>query len=179
MYNPTDWYWKKDNETQAFSSARMTMVPANDSGLAAHVAGHGSASRWPVDEAGQQTQAALQQVLEPYGLDAGLLAYASRQRWKKEVGGIEVGGVNIATDDRSKQMIMGARIAAQADEDFTTTWVASDGAIVELNAAQVIGISNAVLAHVQLCFSTFATVKIGIDNNSITTRSQVDEAFED
>lgn len=178
MYNPSDWYWKKDNATDAFSSARMALVGLNDADYLAHVAVYGGATRWPVDSDGVQTQAALQAVLGSYNLDAGLIAYASRKRWEREVKGIVIGGVAVATDDRSKQMIMGARLAAEADENFTTPWVASDGSVVTLNSAQVVGISNAVLSHVQECFSIFATVQTGINNNSITTRAQVNSAFE-
>lgn len=106
-----------------------------------------------------------------------LLAYAASKRYAVEVGGIAVSGVPISTDDRSKQMIMGARIAADSDSSFTTDWVGDDGNIYPLVAAQVIGISNAVLAHVQTCFATFATVRAAITAGTITTNAQVDTAF--
>lgn len=108
-----------------------------------------------------------------------LLAYAAMRRWEKEVGGVTVSGVAVATDDRSKQMILGARIAAVADGTFTTQWVGSDGSIVSLNATQIIAISNAVLAHVQACFSTFATVEAAVNATppTITARAAIDTAF--
>lgn len=106
-----------------------------------------------------------------------LMAYAASKRYAVEVGGITVSGVPISTDDRSKQMIMGARIAADADSSFTTGWVGEDGNIYPLTAAQVIGISNAVLAHVQTCFATFATVSAAITAGTITSTAQVDTAF--
>jgi hypothetical protein len=178
MFNPIDWYWKKDNATDAFSSARMTMVGLNDAGYLAHIAAYGNATRWPNDSEGNQSQAALQDLLNPYNLDASLVAYAARKRWQREIRGIVVGGVAVATDDRSKQMIMGARIAAEADANFTTPWVAADGSVSTLTSVQVIGVSNAVLAHVQDCFSIFATVRSGINGNTISSRAQVDSAFE-
>jgi hypothetical protein len=49
-----------------------------------------------------------------------LIAYAADVRWRKEVGGIVVAGVPVATDDRSKQMIIGARLAANSDPDWST-----------------------------------------------------------
>jgi hypothetical protein len=41
--------------------------------------------------------------------------YAATKRLEEETSGITVGGVPIATDDRSKIMIIGARVAAAAD----------------------------------------------------------------
>ncbi|HRO00334.1 MAG TPA: DUF4376 domain-containing protein [Nitrobacter sp.] len=117
------------------------------------------------------------QVISYGDLKADLKAYAADKRWQKEVGGITVNGVPIATDDRSKQMIMGARMAAEADSNFTTPWVANDGNVHTLTAAEVIAISNAVLAHVAACFATFATVAAKIDSEEIAGAAQVDAAF--
>lgn len=108
---------------------------------------------------------------------ADLIGYAADCRWRKEIGGIVVSGVSVATDDRSKQMILGARLAAEADNGFTTPWVGSDGSINTLGAAQVIAISNAVLAHVAGCFATFADLQSDITDGTITTRQQVETAF--
>lgn len=106
-----------------------------------------------------------------------LIAYAKDARWKKEVGGIFVSGVPIATDDRSKQMLIGARVAADADPNFSTEWSGADDQIYPLTAEQLIGISNAVLAHVATCFGIFANVKSQIDAETVTTPEQVDAAF--
>lgn len=106
-----------------------------------------------------------------------LVAYASSARYRKEVGGIVVADVPVATDDRSKQMILGARVAADADPDFATLWVGADGNIYPITAAAMVMISNAVMAHVAACFATFATVKAQIDAGTITTAAQIDAAF--
>ncbi len=106
-----------------------------------------------------------------------LVSYAERKRWEKEIGGITLNGISIATDDRSKQMIMGARIAAQDDENFSTPWVGLDGAIYPLDAPALIMVSNAVLAHVSSCFAIYASVKGQIDAETITTTAQIDAAF--
>ena len=178
MYNPTDWYWKKSGADNVYSSKRMALVPLTDEAYLVHYDAEDGVSAWPRDAAGNQTDAALQEILDPYNIDVTLISYAGRKRWMKEVAGISAGGFQVATDDRSKQMILGARVAAVADEDFTTPWVTEDGTIVELNSTQIITLSNAVLAHVQECFTTFAEVKAGIDGHTITTHDQVDEAFE-
>lgn len=106
-----------------------------------------------------------------------LVAYASNARYAKEIGGIVVADVPVATDDRSKQMILGARVAADVDPDFATLWVGADGIIYPITAAAMIMISNAVLAHVAACFATFTTVKAQIDVGTITTAAQIDAAF--
>lgn len=106
-----------------------------------------------------------------------LQEYASAKRWEKEVGGIVVNGLTVATDDRSKTMISGARVAAQNDPNFTTQWKGADGSFVTIDAAAVIGISDAMLAHVSNCFATEAQVLVDIEAGAITTVEQVDAAF--
>lgn len=113
----------------------------------------------------------------PVPSQAELIAYAADQRWQIEVGGIMIAGVPIATDDRSKTMILGARVAAAANPEWETVWHGSDGQTYPLNAASMIAISNAVEAHVNGTFAIFAGAKADIDSGQITTRAEVDAAF--
>lgn len=106
-----------------------------------------------------------------------LINYASDRRWYKEVKGITVAGILIATDDRSKQMIMGARIAADTNPEFITQWVAKDGSIYNIDAQTIIAISNAVLEHVANCFAVYSTIKQQIDDGTITTYESIDSSF--
>ena len=106
-----------------------------------------------------------------------LQEYAAAKRWEKEVGGIEINGLTVATDDRSKTMISGARVAAMADPAFITAWKTSNGEFVPLDARAVIAISDAVLAHVTGCFAIEAEVLSGIESGSITTHAQIDPFF--
>ncbi len=106
-----------------------------------------------------------------------LQEYAAGKRWEKEVGGIEINGLTVATDDRSKTMISGARVAAMADPDFITSWKGAGGEFVPLDAHAVIAISDAVLAHVSNCFAIEAQVLAAIDAGNITTEAQIDAAF--
>lgn len=120
-------------------------------------------------------------IFTPYPADMlkeRLIAYAKDKRWQKEVGGIVVAGVPIATDDRSKQMIMGARIAAEADPEFTAEWDAADGQTpVTLSAVQIVAVSNAVLAHVAAVFTAYKTLNAGVLDGSIVTFEAIDAAF--
>ena len=117
-------------------------------------------------------------TIEPYTPPAiDLAAYAAQKRWEKENGGIVVGGVHIATDDRSKVMISGARVAAQGNPDFVTEWKGGDGSFVTIDAATIIIISDAMLQHVSNCFALEAQVLGQINAGTITTVAEVDAAF--
>lgn len=106
-----------------------------------------------------------------------LVAYARDARWRAEVGGMLWNDIPIATDDSSKVKIAGARLAAQANPAFETTWWGSHGEGVVVDAPLIIALSDAVLAHVDATFTTFGLVKAGIDTGAITSRAQIDTAF--
>lgn len=112
----------------------------------------------------------------PLSRKLALIDYAAVIRWQTETAGIVVSGTKIATDDRSKQMIQGARIAADADDTFTTPWVAADGSIQTMNAAAIKSVSDAVTGHVRGCFVTYASVVAAIREGRITTQLQIDSA---
>lgn len=90
------------------------------------------------------------------------LAELSAIRWRKETGGTVVNNVTIATDDRSKIMIEGARSAAEANANYTVNWKVAAGQFTPLTAAQIISISDAVRAHIQGCFNTEQSLSASI-----------------
>ncbi|MBX8811211.1 DUF4376 domain-containing protein [Ochrobactrum sp. MR34] len=106
-----------------------------------------------------------------------LRSLAAQKRWEKEVGGITLSGLVVHTDDRSKIMISGARVAAEADRNFTTQWKGADGSFVTLDAAMIVAISNAVSNHVSNCFALEAQVLAQIEAGTITTATEIDAAF--
>lgn len=114
---------------------------------------------------------------EPLVAPIDLLAYAANRRWLIETGGITAAGVAIATDDRSKLMLAGARIKAQADESFSTTWFGADGSATQLDAGQIVAISDAVLDHVDRCFARFAAIRAAIADEEIGSAEEIDTAF--
>jgi len=172
IFNPYDWYWKAD-DGRLFSSRRQALIDESDADFQ-EWRNQAFPTVWPRDAEGNQTTASLQEVLSPYNLFADLVSYAANKRWVKETGGITFNGAPVATDDRSKQMIMGARIAAAADPNFVTPWVMDNGAIVELSAQAIVALSDAVLAHVQTCFAQFAQVQEGVAGGTIKTMKDVD-----
>lgn len=109
---------------------------------------------------------------------AQLLAHLANYRWAVETGGITFEGVTVATDDRSKTMIMGARVAAMANPDHVVNWKMPDGSWVPLDAAMITAISDAVLNHVNSCFEKEAMVAAMIEEGDITGVEGVEAAFD-
>ncbi|PTM61907.1 DUF4376 domain-containing protein [Phreatobacter oligotrophus] len=110
---------------------------------------------------------------------AQLRAAAADARWRRETGGITVSGISVHTDDRSKMMIMGARIQAVADPGFVTQWKGADGQFIALDAATITALSAAVLAHVDACFAREGEVLAAIDAGTVTTLAAIEQAFAD
>jgi hypothetical protein len=103
--------------------------------------------------------------------------YVAAKRWEAEVGGIEVDGLLIATDDRSKMMISGARVAAQGNPEFSTQWKTATGEFLMVDAATIIAVSDAVLDHVAQCFAVEAAITADIKTGVDFTFADIDEIF--
>ena len=104
--------------------------------------------------------------VEPIPLDdikAACKAAATDLRWQKETGGILIAGIPVATDDRSKTLILGKRAQAQSDPAMTFRWKAASGEWVELTGVQIIAIADAVADHVQACFDREGDLHDAID----------------
>ena len=85
--------------------------------------------------------------------------------------------IPINTDDFSRTRISNARIAAQANNTYTTTILGSDGNIYPLSNAQIIAISDDVITFGTNLADTYAQVHNDIDGGTITTLAQIDNAF--
>lgn len=175
IYHPSNWYWLAD-DGRVYSGPKQQPVGNTDEDYLAYVSEGQFVRPWPRDIEGEQTTAALQDILTPYGMFADLKGYAANCRWRKETGGIVVSGLSVATDDRSKLLIAGARIKADANPEFTTKWKTSAGFVL-IDAATIIAISDAVLAHVDACFGAEGEVLASIEAGTITAREEIDAAF--
>lgn len=111
------------------------------------------------------------------GDTAGLYGYAANVRYEREVGGIAVGGMLLATDDRSKLLLAGARIKAEADPAYTTRWKVSNTERVDIPAAQIVAMSDAVLAWVDRTFDAYDKVADLIAAGTARTPAAIDAAF--
>lgn len=103
-----------------------------------------------------------------------LAAYAASKRWAVETGGVLVDGALVATDDRSKTLITGARIKADADPDHVVRWKGADGNFVPISAPQIIALSEAVFSHVDACFAAEADLVAAISSGEITSVAEID-----
>jgi len=106
-----------------------------------------------------------------------LIDFASDYRWRTEVGGVSFNGITIATDDRSQTKIIGARLAAELNEEWETIWVAMDGSSHVVDNQMMILISDVVQAHVNKCFTVYSQVVDDIDTEEITKFEQIVQAF--
>lgn len=107
-----------------------------------------------------------------------LAAYAADARWRKETGGITVGGHQIDTSRESQGLINGAFNLAQDDPE-TVIMFKTAGGFVTLDAATVIAIGRAVGKHVQACFAREAEVLAAITASAVATTDEIDAAFAD
>jgi len=82
--------------------------------------------------------------------------------------GTLVNGILIATDDLSQQRITGAALAATVDNTTTVKWKLPDDTFVTLDATQIIGIAQAVRAHVQACFDREAELLAALEAGQIS-----------
>lgn len=108
---------------------------------------------------------------------ASLLAYCASKRWQKETGGIEIGGMSIATDRESQSMINGAYNMAKENAAFTTKFKTQSG-FQTIDAETIITVAVAVGAHVAACFAAEADATADINSGEMTTRQHVDAAFD-
>jgi hypothetical protein len=76
FYNPYDWYWLRDDGT-LYSSKEQKYISPDDQSYIMWSEGGGTATSWPEDEKGVQTDAALQDVLKPYNLKLPAAAKSS------------------------------------------------------------------------------------------------------
>ena len=74
-------------------------------------------------------------------------AEIANARWQAEVSGVN----GIRTDRESQSMITGAALKAMQDSEYTCKWKTEAG-FVEMTAAQILAIADAVREHVQRCF---------------------------
>lgn len=110
----------------------------------------------------------------PFSPPVDLGAYAAAKRYDAETGGIVVAGMIVATDDRSKTLLAGARIKADSDVNHTVRFKTGAG-FVTLDAAQIVTVSDAVLEHVQACFDAEGDILAAIGDGTVTTVAQIDE----
>jgi len=97
-----------------------------------------------------EQSAAIAQYFAPMTLadcQAAKKAEIANARWHAETSGVN----GIRTDRESQAMITGAALKALQDAEYVCSWK-TDAGFVELTAAQILAIADAVRAHVQAQF---------------------------
>ncbi|MHB0844768.1 DUF4376 domain-containing protein [Stutzerimonas nitrititolerans] len=79
-------------------------------------------------------------------------AAIAARRWQAEVSGIEIAGMRIETDDRTKTLLNGAALRATIDPQHSRRWKLADGTWVTLDSETLISAAKAVDSYVQACF---------------------------
>jgi len=178
FWNIRDNYWLAD-DGRVFGSAKQVITTSSDPDYVAWTGANNVPNAWPRDAAGNQTDAALDQVVGQHLIFVNLKYYTANKRWRTEQGGITLAsGMPIKTDDRAQAKINGTRLVAEGNASLSTNWQAADGTFWPLTSAEVIAMSDALQTHINNCFATSADVAASIDAGDITTRAQVDAAFD-
>lgn len=94
-------------------------------------------------------------------------AAVAAERYKREIAGITLDGLPIDTGRDSQALITGATVQAMLDPAYALRWKTTEG-FVELTSEQIIGLAQAVRAHVQACFDREAELLDAIDADTFT-----------
>jgi hypothetical protein len=171
-------FWLAD-DGRVFGSAKQITSDTSDPDYVAWSASN-VPTAWPRDKAGNQTNAALQDVLTPYNLFVDLSAYAANVRYRLACGGVTISSISpspFLTDPISRNTIDSANSYAVANPGHVTDWKLADGSFIKLTAGQLATVLQDVATFVQSCFTCESNTKVGIDGGTITTQAQIDAAF--
>lgn len=104
---------------------------------------------------------------EPWTADI-LRAAIAEHRYQQEIAGISVGGIPISTERGDHRIVMAQiRAEARADSEFTVSLKTIAG-FVELTAAQVLQITDAILYYVTACFARESELLQQLDSEELT-----------
>jgi len=133
-YAPTAWFERKEAVADGSPDASLDFL----SGVLGVEQGAGAVSL-PAD------------TLE--GAKARKLAELAEWRYRREIGGVVVGGARIKTDRESQATVTAALISITQGLATSIDWKAEGGVWITLGLPQITGIAQAVVAHVQACFT--------------------------
>lgn len=93
------------------------------------------------------------------------LAELAAARYAEEMGGIEVDGILIKTDERTRGILTAGMVEARDNPEFSLlNWKISDGNFVDLSALQILSIYEAVDAHIAATFAKERTLSEQVIN---------------
>lgn len=178
FFVPNQWYWLAD-DGRVFSGPLESVVTTSDPDYVAWTGLGNIPTAWPHDEDGNQTDAALQDVLMPFGMFANLIYYAADARYRHATGGLTISSLSAIpfyTDPVARNTLANANEYAKVMPN-TVDWKVSDGSFIRLSPSQLTTAAGAMANFVQACFTCESTTVSGVNGGSITTKQQVDDAF--
>lgn len=92
------------------------------------------------------------------------------KRWEREHAGVEIGGRQFSSDERTRTVLIGARIMAKEDPAYSTEWKFGNE-FVAMNAVELVAAADAVGMHVRSCFAAEKTHVLAI--NALTDQQAV------
>lgn len=108
--------------------------------------------------------------------DALLTALADL-RWRRETAGVVVGGVMVKTDRESQALLTGAYLQASRNPAFAVRYKVAKGQHIAIDAAGILAVGDAAVAHVQGCFAREGDLAGEImAAKSVTALSKIDIA---
>lgn len=190
-FNAEDWYWfVGGDQSRVYTSYRNIYVDPTTDVEFGEWAALTNANPYPVDNEGEiwyyvqdylplflwNGETMSQPAVGAWTEDQ-LNNYNTSVRFDHINEGMIAAGVPVRTDDYSRGLIQGGLASAQADPNFVTQWFGSDGQFYTVDAAQMTQIATIVGKHTNDCYSVFATVSNGIKLITITTLTQIDDAY--
>jgi len=89
---------------------------------------------------------------------------------------VSIEGIAVATDDRSKGLIEGAKAYLDQNPSFTVQFKTERGWATMDHTAMAL-IFNGVAAHVQSCFAAEQAIAAQITAGTLTTFAAIDDAY--
>lgn len=91
----------------------------------------------------------------------------TEERYRRETGGMKFNGVPISTSHDAQAKMTGVAFQAYIDNTLIVTWKTDIGPI-QLDAATIIAIAQAVRVHVQSCYDREFVLHAAVDDGTYT-----------
>lgn len=109
-----------------------------------------------------------------------LLTWAATARRTREASGVDLNGIRLETDERSRAVLTAAYVQARENPEYKIpNWKVADGVYVTLDRETILAAAMAVSNHIRACFDKNREIDDLILSGAITTREQIIAAFEE
>ncbi len=181
MYNPHSWYWIVGPGNKVFSSALGEYVVGNDPTYLAWLSRNNPTKISSELELLEVLDQQAPEVVANFPL--GLLSFARKKQNLCILGGITVNvgsakspiKIFCETDNSSRANLHGLHLLAQADPNFTTTWVGEKD-FTTLTSVQILSMVQDVHKFIQKSYKVLAQVLTDIQSGKITTKQEIEQA---